>query len=79
MSIKCTNCNDVIDQDRIKIWLELTGKSPKFCVNCSPEKKNVGFMNYSHKTAGEAVIINMNQSNSRENFRRAKRIYHRSR
>ena len=67
----CDTCNAVIPPARIEALPNTTT-----CVACSRVTTFVGFMDWSHKTAPELVIVNSSDS---ENLRRARRINERSR
>lgn len=70
----CTHCNNSIDIDRYDFLVE-TGRTI-VCKDCSIEKKAVGFLSYSHKTAPELVMI---PANNKESIRRRSRVNRRAR
>jgi hypothetical protein len=67
--IQCTICKAEMPLERLECGF-------KTCINCSNTKKVVGFMNYSHKTAAEVVII---PSTDTESVRRASNAFNRKR
>jgi hypothetical protein len=80
MPLRCSSCDVVIVPGRIEAILEATGDLPSSCRECAektPNKgKKVGFMIYSHKTAGECIVLD---ANNKEHIRQARRVYRRSR
>jgi 6-phosphogluconate dehydrogenase (decarboxylating) len=81
MALRCEICDEIISPERIEAFLDATGKLPQKCIKCAHVgfKKSVVLMDYAHKTAGEAVVIDGENPNFKENLRRAKRVYKRSR
>jgi len=71
--MNCVKCNQPIPPER------LAAIDTDTCVNCSNVRKYVGFMDFAHKTGGEAVVIDLNARNALENLRRAKRVNERKR
>lgn len=72
MSIReCSICHQTIPSIRIEIL-----PNTQTCAECSTTEKVVGFMDWSHKTAPELVILN---PENKESIRRAERINKRSR
>lgn len=69
--MNCVSCGNEIDPERLEVL-----PHTKTCVNCSREGRNVGFMEYGHKTAGYIQIV---RCNDEEGLRRAKRAYRRAR
>jgi hypothetical protein len=67
----CDNCNCVIPPARLEAL-----PHTNTCVACSRVTTFVGFMDWSHKTAPELVMVDSADS---ENLRRARRISERSR
>jgi len=67
----CDTCNCVIPPARLEALPNTTT-----CVGCSRVTTFVGFMDWSHKTAPELVVVN---SSDTENLRRAQRINARAR
>jgi hypothetical protein len=67
----CDTCNAVIPSARLEALPHTTT-----CVKCSRSTTFVGFMDWSHKTAPELVMVDSADS---ENLRRARRISERSR
>lgn len=67
----CIKCQTPIPQERLEILPSTTT-----CVNCSTVKAVVGFMIYNHKTAGTAILVNPEDS---ETLRQAKRANRRAR
>ena len=67
----CSICHQTINPIRIEIIPDT-----HTCVNCSTTEKVVGFMDWSHKTAPELIILN---PQNKEDIRRADRINRRSR
>jgi hypothetical protein len=67
----CDTCNCVIPPARLEALPHTTT-----CVKCSRVTTFVGFMDWSHKTAPELVVVNSADS---ENLRRAQRINARAR
>tara|TARA_R100000734_G_C3296779_1_gene87857 strand:+ start:572 stop:790 length:219 start_codon:yes stop_codon:yes gene_type:complete len=67
----CADCGRKISDLRAT----LVPESP-YCIVCADDhiSEKVGFMDYSHKTAPELVIVS-----GSENIRRAKRVNERSR
>ena len=61
---KCSLCGIEIDPERIEVGFDK-------CVSCSDTAKVVGFMDYSHKTAGECVIVEPKNSKVLRLARRA--------
>lgn len=77
--LRCSKCDNPIPKERIEFFLDNKGGLPETCVKCSSEQKNVGFMTYAHKTAGETTIVNVNLPNGREQLRQAERAHRRAR
>ena len=69
--MKCIKCNTQIPEERLEAIPDTL-----HCVNCSDVKKKVGFMDFYHKTAPELVLVN---PDSKEDLRRAKRVFERRR
>jgi hypothetical protein len=69
----CTRCNSDVDPGRAE-FLRETGR-PVVCMTCSGEQAKVCFISYSHKTAGELVVVGTDP----EAIRRAERAYRRAR
>jgi hypothetical protein len=67
----CDTCNCVIPPARLEALPNTTT-----CVGCSRVTTFVGFMDWSHKTAPELVVVNRSDT---ENLRRAQRINARAR
>jgi hypothetical protein len=77
--MKCIECQDEIPEERIEI---LNAKNwPIRCVKCSKVQPKMGFLIYSHKTAGEIVVIpnNSDGTHNEESIRQGNRAYHRAR
>jgi hypothetical protein len=68
----CKVCGQPIPLERLEALPET-----ETCVGCSDEKKKMGFMDYSHKTAPEFVEIDPNMEDSDEDIRRAARYNNR--
>lgn len=64
-------CGELIDEDRLSVGFDT-------CIQHAGQKKHVGYMDYSHKTAPEIVII-PNTSGNQESLRRAQRVNERGR
>lgn len=71
--MNCIKCNQPIPLERLQVIDTNT------CVHCSDVRKYIGFMDFNHKTGGEAVAIDPNKPNAAENLRRARRVYERKR
>lgn len=69
----CHKCGSPVDEDRLEFLLA-TNRSIS-CPKCCGERQKVTLMDYSHKTAGCAVVI----PDDPEQIRMAFRVYHRSR
>lgn len=67
----CKHCQSPIPIERLAII-----PNTDECVNCSSVEKVVGFMDFSHKTAGECVYVD---PRNKENLRRAIRVNERAR
>jgi len=67
----CDCCDTVIPSARLEALPDTTT-----CVRCSQATTFVGFMDWSHKTAPELVMVDSADS---ENLRRARRISERAR
>lgn len=76
MALRCKGCDNIISRERIEGYLSSVDRLPDRCVNCDITIKNVTFMVYGHKTAGEAVVVH---GNNAEAVRQAKRAYARKR
>lgn len=74
----CNKCQSPISEKRIKSILDATdGKHlPTECEKCSNPGKPFGLLTYSHKTAGEVVMLS---NPSKEQKRQMIRCYNRSR
>lgn len=66
-------CGKVIDPDRAE-FLKSTNR-PLICQSCCTERPKLVLMDYSHKTAGAAVVV----PEDPEQRRLALRAFHRSR
>lgn len=77
--MNCIDCGNEIPKERVEILKDKNW--PMRCVNCSKVEGPVGFMIFSHKTAGEVMIIPRNEdgTNNTEALRQAERAYKRSR
>lgn len=42
--LRCSKCDEPIDEERIKTYLSNTGQLPDDCVKCHPNEPVVGFM-----------------------------------
>jgi hypothetical protein len=71
--MKCEKCGNTIPKERAKFLNEF-GRPPH-CASCSEENKTMTLMEYSHKTAGEIVIV----PNDPEAKRKAMNAYRRTR
>jgi hypothetical protein len=69
LPMNCSMCGERIHPDRLEILPDT-----HTCTDCSDEERMVGFMIYSHKTAGEVIM-----TSGAENVRRLQREYHRAR
>lgn len=77
--VQCIECGAQIPKERLVI---LRSKGwPTHCVKCSRVQAPAAFMIYSHKTAGELMIIPNNPDGTRneELVRQAERAYKRAR
>lgn len=70
----CMHCKSLIDQDRYEFLKEFN--RPVVCKDCSTEQRAVGYMNYSHKTAPQLVMV---PSNAKETIRILDRCNRRAR
>ena len=73
-TMNCKYCQNSIPFDRLEFLNEFN--RPLVCINCSTEKRAVGFLSYSHKTAPELVVI---PANNKEKIRRCQRVNRRAR
>ena len=67
----CIYCNSMIDNDRLEFLTE-TGRT-LVCKDCSVEKKAVGFLDWSHKTAPSLVMVPANATETIRILDRANR------
>lgn len=69
----CSVCHSPIDPERLEVLPDTI-----YCVTCarSHVSKRVAFMDYSHKTAPQLVVI---EGTDEEGLRRAKRAFKRAR
>lgn len=76
---QCLECGVEIPEERLAILKEKGW--PMHCVKCSKVQAPAVFMIYSHKTAGEVMIVPNNPDGTRneELVRQAERAYRRSR
>jgi hypothetical protein len=76
--MKC-GCGQDISDERVE-FLKSTGRAIT-CITCSREQPKVSFMSYTHKTAGEIVVVPNNPDGTRnkELIRIAERAFRRSR
>lgn len=72
--MNCVSCFGQIDTERYEFLVEFN--RPIVCKNCSTEKRAVGFLSYSHKTAPELVMISANR---KEDIRKCHRVNRRGR
>lgn len=63
--IECVFCSDIIDPERVECLQDLFPDKPLTCMNCSTIEKPLVLMNYTHKTAGEIVVVPTNGDGSR--------------
>lgn len=75
----CIDCGSPIPEERLEILTERGW--PLHCIKCSKVEAPVAFMNYTHKTAGDIVVVPNNPDGTRdlEKVRIAERVYRRSR
>lgn len=64
----CSNCEMPIDPERLEAIPETTT-----CVRCSTVKKQLGLMEYGHKTAGTIVLLPDDEEQQRLAFRSYRR------
>lgn len=69
--MRCINCYFKIDQERAEFIQEFD--RPQVCRECSTEKRAVGFMNFSHKTAPQLVMCPANATETIRILQRANR------
>lgn len=72
--MNCVSCFGNIDKERHEFLIEF--RRPMVCKNCSTEKRAVGFMDFSHKTAPQLVLC---PANAKETIRILHRANRRSR
>lgn len=41
---RCSKCDEPVDEERIKFYLNTTNQLPEFCVKCQPNAPVIGFM-----------------------------------
>jgi NAD-dependent SIR2 family protein deacetylase len=68
--MNCEGCGKPIPKERLKALPET-----KTCVKCSDVKRKIVLMDFSHKTAGEAIVV----PDDPEQVRLAERYHKRSR
>lgn len=75
----CLKCGKTIPHDREECIIDFN--LPQSCYDCSTVEAPVVFMNYSHKTAGEILVVpqNIDGTNDPEKIRIAKRAFQRRR
>jgi hypothetical protein len=71
-TIECAVCKTKMPIERLTVVGIAT------CINCTDQSGYTGFMNYSHKTAPEIVLIRNNRGNA-EALRQARRANERKR
>lgn len=70
----CMHCKSLIDQERYQFLEEFN--RPMICKECSTEQRAMGWMDYSHKTAPQLVMV---PSNAKETIRILDRANRRAR
>ena len=69
--MNCVSCFGDIDSERYEFLVEFN--RPMICKGCSTEKRAVGYMNFSHKTAPDLVMVPANAKETRRILERANR------
>jgi hypothetical protein len=69
--MNCLYCCGQIDTDRREFLLE--SNRPLICLDCSTEKKHIGYMDYAHKTAPQLVMCSANATETKRILDRANR------
>jgi len=69
--MNCVSCFGDIDSERYEFLVEFN--RPMICKGCSTEKRAVGYMNFSHKTAPDLVMVPANAKETRRILKRANR------
>lgn len=72
--MNCIYCRSGIPEERLTFLQEFN--KILTCMNCSNEKKAVGFMDWGHKTAPSLVMV---PANARETIRKLNRANRRAR
>lgn len=69
--MNCKYCQNAIPFDRLEFLTEFN--RPIVCINCSTEKRAVGFMDWGHKTAPNLVMVPANATETIRKLDRANR------
>ena len=69
--MNCKYCQNAIPFDRLEFLTEFN--RPIVCINCSTEKRAVGFMDWGHKTAPSLVMVPANATETIRKLDRANR------
>jgi len=81
MKHACIRCGAPVDPERAEVLEKHFPDKDLTCLDCSPVQAPLVLMDYSHKTAGRAIVVPGNPDGSRnlENDRMALRAHRRSR
>ena len=72
--MNCIYCNDIIPEGRLEFLSE--NNKLNTCIDCSTEKRVVGYMDWQHKTAPSLVMV---PANAKETIRILDRANRRAR